>query len=224
MVLPDRFFFALFSLFRFSISFGLLERPLVVGICWALVTGQWEVSLAVAIFLELSWLDIIPAGTFIQPHLAAAAFMALSLCTYLGLEQPSQALVAMLAGVPMAWLGTQLESSLRTFNNRAYNITLLWARRADQEPFPTRVLLVALGATFVASWLFFVLFGSALAWLVQMVMPAISNLLSGLEVTWPQLWLAASFGGLLALRLKQALGIFAGGLAAVALVAVLGVV
>ncbi|MFW6005353.1 MAG: hypothetical protein ACOCPN_02640, partial [Desulfonatronovibrionaceae bacterium] len=64
---PGRFFFALLSLARFSVQTGILDRPLVAGFLIYLVTGEMFPAMYVAVFFELLWIDIIPAGTFIPP-------------------------------------------------------------------------------------------------------------------------------------------------------------
>ena len=42
--------FCLASAFRYSISAGLLDRPLVVGLVWAAFTGEWDMTIKLALF------------------------------------------------------------------------------------------------------------------------------------------------------------------------------
>ncbi|MGE4505613.1 MAG: PTS sugar transporter subunit IIC [Desulfovibrionaceae bacterium] len=196
--------FTVFTLFRYSFSVGLLERPLVVGLFWGLVSGHWEIAMAVAIFFELAWLDLIPAGSFIPPHLTAATLAALALTSRFSLEVPGEIMVAMLASVPLAWVGSSAEDALRTFNSRTYDQAAAWANGTREAPFPSRLLLRSILITAGAAWGGFFALILALHFVVGLVLPNVGFALARLEVTWPHLWLGASLGGLLALRLRRA--------------------
>ncbi|MGE4293402.1 MAG: PTS sugar transporter subunit IIC [Desulfovibrio sp.] len=221
MVRADRFFFALFSLFRFSLSIGLLERPLFIGLLWALVTGDYEICLKIAIFFELAWLDIIPAGTYIPPHLGAAMFTALALTSLHGLTDTGQITLVMAAGIPMAWLGTRLEARQRTFQRRCHTQALQWARNVNAGPFPERIVYSALLRNFLTSWIFFFVSMLVLDMLLGLLLHNLGTLLDQMHVDWPHLWLAASLGGLLALRIRRAYAVFFSGAALAGLVMII---
>lgn len=203
MVRHGWFFFALFSLFRFSVSLGLIERPLVVGLFWGLVMGNLDTSLYVAIFYELLWLDFIPVGTFIPPHMTAAAFTALALSSYFGLDSLPLILLALLGGLPMAWLGARLERTLRDRLNRSYSGVLHWVRKPVDQNVPARLVTTTLLSKILMNWLFFLAGAGALALAVQFALTHYGAELAGLKVSWNQLLIAASVGGMLALRLRS---------------------
>ena len=69
------FFFGLLSLFRNAVHLGFLDRPLVIGILFALILDPDIPFLGIGIFFELLWLDAIPAGTYIPPQSQLAAFV-----------------------------------------------------------------------------------------------------------------------------------------------------
>lgn len=203
MVLHHRFFFALFSLCRFSVSLGLIERPLVVGLCWGLAFGNLTTCLYIAIFYELLWLDFIPVGTFIPPHMTAAVFTGLALATYFGLDAPPLVFTALVCGLPMAWLGARVDRSLRDRLSLSYSGVLHWLRRPADDDVPGRLILRTLFGKLLVSWLFFVLGAGTLAVLLRFALNQYSGLLAGLELTWPHFLIAASIGGLLSLRLRS---------------------
>ncbi|MDP2848002.1 MAG: PTS sugar transporter subunit IIC [Humidesulfovibrio sp.] len=203
MVRHDWFFFALFSLFRFSVSIGLFERPLVVGLLWGVFVGDLETSLQVAIFYELLWLDFIPVGTFIPPHMTAATFTALLISNYYGLDTLPLVSLALLAGLPMAWFGTRLERTMRDRLNRSYGGVLQWVRKPLDTGVPGRLLIGTLASKVMMNWLFFMVGAGGLALLTGFALRQYGPDLASLKLTWSQLLIASSVGGLLALRLRS---------------------
>jgi PTS system mannose-specific IIC component len=203
VVRHSRFFFALFSLCRFSVSLGLLERPLVIGLCWGLVFGNLTSCLYIAVFYELLWLDFLPVGTFIPPHMTAAAFTGLALATYFGLDSPPLVFLALVCGLPMAWLGARLDRNLRDRLSRSYSAVLHWVRRPAGEDVPGRIVLRTLFGKLLLSWAFFLIGAGVLAVLLQFTLNQYAGILAELDLTWNQFLIAASIGGLLSLRLRN---------------------
>jgi len=203
VVRHSQFFFALFALCRFSVSLGLIERPLVIGLCWGLVFGNLTSCLYISIFYELLWLDFIPVGTFIPPHMTAAAFAGLALATYFGIDSPPLVFLALVCGLPMAWLGAKLDRNLRDRLNRSYSGILHWVRKPAGEDVPGKLILRTLLGKLLVSWLFFFTGVGLLAVLLRFVLNQYSGLLLNLELNWNQFLIAASIGGLLSLRLRS---------------------
>jgi len=203
VVRRSEFFFALFALCRFSVSLGLIERPLVIGLCWGLVFGNMTSCLYISIFYELLWLDFIPVGTFIPPHMTAAAFTGLALSTYFGLDSPPLVFAALIFGLPMAWLGARLDRNLRDRLNRSYGSVLHWVRRPAGDDVPGKLIRRTLLGKLLVSWLFFLLGAGLLALLLRFFLNQYSWVLLDLDLTWNQFLIAASLGGLLSLRLRN---------------------
>jgi mannose PTS system EIIC component len=223
VVRRDRFFFALFSLFRFSLSLGLIERPLVVGLLWGLFVGNLEESLYVAIFYELLWLDFIPVGTFIPPHMTAATFTALALCSFFGLDSLPLACLALAAGLPMAWLGARLERGMRDRLNRSYGGVLQWVRKPGDTAVPGRLLMGTLASKIIVNWVFFLVGAGGLALLTGFVLRHYGPALASFKVEWSQLLIAASVGGMLALRLRSLYLTVAVGAVALGILRIIGI-
>lgn len=171
---------------------------------FGLATGQLGLCLSVALFFELLWLDLLPAGTFIPPQLVASTFACLSLVTRLGLSDPPQVMVAILASLPLAWLGAKLEYGLRGWQNKSYNRLLNWARTLEPGDRPGVLVWRSLAITFLTYALSFLIVLVLLHAVVEFVLRVAQAQLAGLSITWTNLWLAASIGGLLALRIKRA--------------------
>ncbi|WP_269077529.1 MULTISPECIES: PTS sugar transporter subunit IIC [Pseudodesulfovibrio] len=201
----------MFSLFRFALTIGLLERPLVIGLFWGLATGDMETSLCISIFFELFWLDLIPVGTYIPPHLTVATFVALSLTTYFGLDQPGRISFVLFASMPLAWLGTRLEALLREQDRSNYNRLLNWVRNPKNPHLPSLIVMRSVGRTFVLSGLAFYVAVIALMYAFKAFFALYPSRLD-IGVTWPHLWVAATLGGLMALRLKRAYAVLAAGI------------
>lgn len=203
MVRHSQFFFALFALCRFSVSLGLIERPLVIGLCWGLVFGNLTTCLYISIFYELLWLDFIPVGTFIPPHMTAAAFAGLALATYFGIDAPPLVFLALVCGLPMAWLGAKLDRNLRDRLNRSYSGILHWVRKPAGDDVPGKLILRTLLGKLLVSWLFFFIGVGLLSILLRFVLNQYSAMLVNLDLNWNQFLIAASIGGLLSLRLRS---------------------
>jgi mannose PTS system EIIC component len=197
------FFFALFSLFRFSISLGLIERPLVIGLLWGLFVGDLTSSLFISIFYELLWLDFIPVGTFIPPHMTAACFTALAISSHFGLDTMPLISLPLVLGLPMAWLGARLERIMRDRLNRSYNGVLQWVRKPLDVNVPGRLLMGSLASKVLANWLFFFVGAGTLALFARSVLGQYGPFLASLKVSWSHVLIAASIGGVLALRLRS---------------------
>jgi PTS system sorbose-specific iic component. len=223
VVRHGRFFFALFSLFRFSVSLGLVERPLVIGLFWGLFVGQLESSLYIAIFYELLWLDFIPVGTFIPPHMSAACLTALALCAHFGLDSLPLIALPLALGLPMAWLGAKLERVMRDRLNRSYNGVLQWVRKPLDVGVPGRLLMGSLASKVLANWLFFFVGAGTCALIARFALSHYGPQLASLKISWPHLLIAASVGGLLALRLRSLYVAIAVGALALAFLRILGI-
>ncbi|SNR60267.1 PTS system, mannose-specific IIC component [Humidesulfovibrio mexicanus] len=165
----------------------------------------------VAVFFELLWLDFIPVGTFIPPHTTAATFTALALCSYFGLDSLPLASLALAAGLPMAWMGTRLERIMRDRLNRSYSGVLQWVRKPADVAVPGRLLMWTLISKLLANWLFFLIGAGLLASAVHFVLHQYGPTLASCRISWSELLLAASVGGLLALRLRSLYVALAGG-------------
>ena len=203
------FFFVLFSLGRFGVNFGFLDRPLVIGMLWAGMTGQWEIALPMAIFFELFFLDLFPIGTYIPPHGPFALLSSLALVNIFELVQPPVIFLAMLLCIPTAFLGSRLEHIQRQRQNGVYT-RMLQSTRGEGDPAgitkETAGAALAQAAVInVAAFLMvMVLLVPFTDWLLQHVLGRALML----PITWPAIWMLGTVGVLLSLRSRRITIIF----------------
>jgi len=189
----------------------MLERPLVVGFLWGVFTGDYTTCLNIAIFFELFWLDLIPVGTFIPPHLTAVTFAALSLTTFFGLSHPASILGVILACMPLAWLGSKVEMWIRDQERAGYNRLLHWVRQPGNSTGPGVIILRSLTRTFIISWACFFVAVLVLKMVFDTLFTLYPGLLASVSIQWAHLWGAATLGGVMALRVKRAYAVLATG-------------
>jgi PTS system mannose-specific IIC component len=198
------FFFILFSLARFGLNLGFLDRPLVIGMLWAAMTGQWDTALPVAIFFELFFLDLFPIGTYIPPHGPFALLTTLILVNVFELVQPPLIFLAMLLCMPSAFLGSRLEHLQRQRQNTVYTLMLQSTRAGHKQPvFPEKLAKASLLQSSLFGLVAFTVVTALLLpladWLLQMVRGRVLML----PVTWPTVWMLGTIGALLSLRSRR---------------------
>ncbi len=207
-----RFFFVLFSSFRFALNLVILERPLAVGFFWGAVFGDLPTALSTAIFFELFWLDLIPAGTFIPPNHVASTLAALCLMNTLHLSTPSGALVAIAAALPFSRLLAKAEDMQREYENRVFAKSQDSRGRSGALFAPGRLIARSIVDMAVINGLVFTtaLAGAvlAMAWLAPILAPIIKVY----PLSWAQIWLFGSLGAILSFRYRPAYVVFVAGL------------
>lgn len=180
-----------------------------MGLFWGWFTQDMHLAVSLALVFELFWLDLIPAGTFIPPQAAAAAMGCLFLASYHGLHDPLMLCLPVLLSLPLAFIGTSLENLRREQQNRNYN-ALLKGARTPGSAFPApRLVAHAAGRTFVENWLFLTVSLAVLNWVAGMLLPTWVRLAAGRELPMAALWLGASIGCVLSLRIRRAYAVLA---------------
>lgn len=196
------FFFALLSLTRSAVDLGFVNRPLFAGLLWACLTFRLQPALSAGIFFELLWLDLFPAGTFIPPQAILSLTATLSILACLpGADMRATALV-LVATLPLAYLGAWVEQRYRKRQNLSYNALIVWNRRGVTQTYaPQRLVLRALLEIFALNLVLFALLAPLVLVAVRLALPWLPG---GPQPTWPLLWIGASIGAILALRLPRA--------------------
>ena len=189
----------------------------MIGFFWGLVSGDMQTSLFIAIFFELFWLDLIPVGTFIPPHLTAAALAAMTLSSFLSFSQASQVVWLILACMPLAWLGAWMEGRLKERDSVNHNKLLNWARNDERRNGPASIVLRSLARSAALSGGTFFILVISIYWLFASILVAWPQLFSAISVEWEHLWVAATLGGLMALRLRRVYAVLGTGICLLAL-------
>lgn len=191
-----------------------------MGLLWGLLSGDMGLAVSISLFFELFWMDLIPAGTFIPPQMAAATLAALTLAEVHHLRAPSLAVLAILASLPLAWLGTRLEAVERERQNKSYN-ELLRSSRGGMNDFAPQVLVYrAILRMAAINWLFFLGSSLVLVWAAGALLPFVQKHVILLPVRWWHIWFGASLGGLLSIRFRPGYIFLAAAATGVALAAV----
>lgn len=160
-------------------------------------------AISISLFFELFWMDLIPAGTFIPPQMAAATLAALTLVEVYHLTAPPQAVLAIIACLPLAWLGTRIEAMERERQNKSYN-ELLRSSRGEMDMFSPGVLVRrSLLRMAAINWIFFLVSSLTLVWITGVALPLLQRHVVLLPVKWWHIWFGASLGGLLSIRFRS---------------------
>ncbi len=198
------FFFVVFSLARFGLNLGFFDRPLVIGMIWAALTGQWETALPAAIFFELFFLDLFPIGTYIPPHGPFALLTTLALARIFELSQPPAVFLVMLLCLPTAFLGSRLEQTHRRWQNVVYT-QMLQSTRAGREHATSISRFV--GKSFLPlsmlNLLAFVLVMVLLVPLTEWLLHHLRGRVLVLPISWPAIWMLGTVGAVLSLRSRK---------------------
>lgn len=198
---------------RFALNLGFLERPLAIGFLWAVMTGEWGLSMHLAIFLELFWLDLFPAGTYIPPNAIISLLLSLTIAGHFGLESAGQLAIPLLLTLPAALTGAQVEYLHRRRRNQQYTDLLHWGRgagRVDKGDAPLwRIMVRSLGELFVLNLGLFCAWLLVLAGTISMLADGVGYLPSVPGISWGHVWSVGAMGAMLALRLRRAYVLFA---------------
>jgi PTS system mannose-specific IIC component len=204
--------------FRVAVNIGFLDRPLAGGLLWAALSSGWSPGLQIAVFFELFWLDLIPVGTFIPPHALFSTILTASVSQALGLHQVSDVCLVMLLAMPFGTLFGRFEAVQRNRQNQAHTDLLHWARRRSAGPdilfgLVRKSLAQIMGLVFVGFMLSAgIVFSLAEVLLQHRFIPP--------SLTWAHLWIFASIGGVLSLRVARIYSVFGAALVFVLLVLV----
>lgn len=185
-----------------------------------MVAGDWQVGLGVAVFYELLWLDLIPAGTYIPPSGLLATLLVFGMSRFFDLHTASELLVPIFLTLPFAHAAAMLEHRQRRLQDGGYNGLLQWARRAHLESSvsrPERLVLGSLGQIAALNVLLFIGAQVCLFALYYALQALLSPSALQLPVTWPHLWFLAGLGGIVGLRLKKSIAAFAVAVTGIAL-------
>jgi len=156
----------------------------------------------VAIFFELLWIDLIPAGTFIPPNAVFCLVATTALIFYFQLESIEQIFFQMLLTIPGAYILALFEGWHRVRQNKSYNIVLHQSRDKFESFQPEKMIFKSmagsLGINFLAACVGL--------YLLTLIHPLINILPQPDQdiLKWPHLLMIAGISAIAALRIKRA--------------------
>ncbi|CAK7012279.1 MAG: hypothetical protein DELT_02134 [Desulfovibrio sp.] len=182
-------------------------------------------ALSLAVFYELFWLDLFPAGTYIPPNGLFSMFCILALSPNLRPTDATTYFLPVMLTLPLAFLGSLLEKKHREWQASGYNRLLLRFRTADDLGSAaamsagislTELFIINFTVFFGATCGVVFLFGFLSQWHGRpLVFP---------HASWPLLWAVGGVGGVLALRTTQSRTVFIAGSMVVCVLAFFGFV
>lgn len=197
------------SVFRYSICVSLLDRPIMIGVIWSAFTGEWAMTMSLALFFELFWLDLMHVGTYIPPFSSMSLLLCILLADYFNISDVRQLPLPILLSLPWALAGAAAERWMRQRQSVLYFNFVERGEALRKFLVPGRIFcksilkLMALQAVlFAGCYSITENLGHLLVnWLG---LPTFSWL------NWGLLWtLGAAMGGFMALRTRRAYFVFA---------------
>ncbi|WP_363315625.1 PTS sugar transporter subunit IIC [uncultured Desulfovibrio sp.] len=206
------------GVFRHTLIFRLVDRPLFAALLMGLLTGDWLLALPLGITLELLWLDVVPLGSVVPPQGVLSFLLMFPLVRLYGWSAPGALLLPLLLAVLAAYAAAFAERSQRVLLNRIMPAVEGYCR-TGRGCAPGHALL--LGISLRACWQFAL-------YLICFV--GLTLVFEGLDsqrrgpllrnINWPMMYVAAMLGAVLSLRVRKAYSVLLACLclAAVALV------
>ena len=201
------------AVFRYSICTGFLDRPLFIGVLWAACTGEWDMTIKLALFFELFWLDLMYVGTYVPPFSSMSLLICVLLVDYFQISEVRQLPLPLLLSLPWALTGAAVERWMRQRQSVLYFSLVERGEAVQQHNVPRRVfmhcilkLLAVQAVVFAGCYTIIENLGHVLA--IWVGLPIFSWL------NWGLLWtLGAAMGGFMALRTRRAYAVFAAAIA-----------
>ena len=194
------------------------------GVAWGVLTGDVTTAVSLAVFYELFWLDLFPAGTYMPPN---SLFPMLTVFCLMGtMKHPdiTTLFLPVVLTLPLAFFGAMIEKRQREWQVSSYN-RIIRRLRVDGDLGMAasysvaaslfQLFLFNFAAFCAATSLIFLAWDAIVAWKGHALIFA--------EGSWPLLWLFGAIGGVLALRIRRNYIIFVAGSACIGLLSFLGV-
>lgn len=212
------------GLTRSGVNLGFVERPLFAGFLWGILTGDMTVALPLAVFYELFWLDLFPAGTYLPPNGLFPMLTVVALAGTLPSPDISTLFLPVILTLPLAFLGSYLEKRQRKWQVAGYT-RLLRAFRSgrDLEGPAGQAVAVSLLQLFALNFAAFLCAATLVAAASEQFAAWQGQPLTFAHATWPLLWIIGCVGGVMSLRIRRSYVIFAAGSVCVGLMALWGI-
>ena len=201
------------SAFRYSICVSILDRPLIIGVLWSAFTGEWGMTMSLALFFELFWLDLMYVGTYIPPFSAMSLLMCVLLVDYFNITEVRQLPLPLLLSLPWALTGAAAERWMRQRQSMLYFNLVERGDALRRFVPPGRIfakcvfkLMILQAVVFAGCYTIAENLGQlAVHWL---------GLPEFHWLNWGLIWtIGAAMGGFMALRTRRAYFVFAGAIA-----------
>lgn len=181
-------------------------------------------ALSLAVFYELFWLDLFPAGTYIPPNALFPMLTIIALAETLPSQDITVLFLPVILTLPLAFFSTHIEKRHREWQVAGYNRLLRNYRAGgDMESAASFSVGIALLQLFTVNFTAFLFTSTLVAAAADMYMVWQKQPLTFAHATWPLLWIIGCVGGVLALRIRRSYIIFGVGSVCVGILALWGV-
>ncbi len=203
------------SMGRFCLGSFFLDRPLVQGFFWGLLSGDMALAISVSLIFEMLWLDLVPIGSYIPPGRAVTG-LALGLISIFNLHTAQEIILPVLLVLPVSRATVWIEKIMRRWYNKKFKTLHNWLQSGQESVYRPGLLI---GQSLVQSFMVYLAFFSISLFLLMIFMDRVvmrENLILYMpQVSFNHLFLGAAIGGLLALRIVKSYICFVLGLGTV---------
>jgi len=167
-------------------------------------------AIFLAVFYELFWLDLFPAGTYMPPNALFPMLCVLSLSLSQLNHDCITLFLPIILTLPLASFGSYLEKRQREWQVASYNRLILAFRAGSNlEKATGRSIFASLAQLFALNCAAFCIISSLVLFGVSFLTDQMGQSLLYPDASWPLLWTIGAVGGLLSLRIRRNYVIFA---------------
>ena len=169
-------------------------------------------AISLAVFYELFWLDLFPAGTYMPPNALFPMLCVLTLSLALPDPNIMTLFLPIVLTLPLASFGSYLEKRQREWQVASYNKLILAFRAGnDLEKAAGRSTYTSLAQLFALNSITFWAIASLVVFAASFLTDHAGHPLVYKDASWPLLWAIGAVGGVLSLRIRRNYIIFAVG-------------
>ena len=222
-VLLPALFFSLLSLARFTINIGFVERPIVAGLLWGAVIGDFTIAISLAVFYELFWLDLFPTGTYIPPNPLFPMFTVFCIAGTQPQPDASTLFLPVLFTLFLGPFGAWLEKIHREWQISSYDRLLRHFRGSHKlNSAAKQAITSSIAQLFLFNLAAFLLVASLCLIIINIARASFSYSFVFPGIPWALVWAFGLAGGILSLRIRQSYAVFFTGSVGFAVVILFG--
>lgn len=169
-----------------------------------MLTGDMATAVSLAVFYELFWLDLFPAGTYLPPNALFPMLCVFTLAETLPDPGIATLFLPVILTLPLAFLGSCIEKLQREWQVAGYNRVILSLRSGgDIAKTATYSVSVSLAQLFTLNAVAFFTVTCLVLLLSATLTSWQGHPLTFSHASWPLLWVIGSVGGVLGLRIRR---------------------
>jgi hypothetical protein len=175
-------------------------------------------AFSLALFYELFWLDLFPAGTYMPPNALFPMLCVFTLMETLPYPDIITLFLPVILTLPLAFLGACVENRQREWQVVGYNHVILALRSGGAMGRAAgRSVYFSLAQLFFMNFCVFFIATAAVLFALKGLQLWQGQPLSFTHASWPLLWVIGCVGGLLGLRIRRNYLVFGCGSICIAL-------